>query len=115
MDIAALNETIIIQKNEVVIDEVGNRTRDWTDYYECHATVSSQASGGQNGSLNDDAGISVDVSELLFTIRYCQRAASIDIETCRVIFRDEIYDILSIDKMNYKKKSLKLRCRKARR
>lgn len=115
MNIAALNETIIIQKNEVVIDEVGNHTSDWTDYYECHATVSSKVDGGQNGSLNDEAGISVDVSELLFTIRYCQRAASIDIETCRVIFRNEIYDILSIDQMNFKRRSLKLRCRKVRR
>ena len=115
MDIAALNEKIVIQKSMVVIDEVGNHTQDWANYYECHATISSQMSGGESGAINDDAGQLSDVSELFFTIRYCQRAASIDIVDYRLIFRDEIYDILSLDHMNFKKKCLKLRCRKARR
>jgi len=115
MDIAALNEIILIQKSEVVIDEVGNHVQEWTDYYECHATISSQMSGGEQGSFKDDAGQLNDVSELSFSIRYCLKAASIDISDYRVIFRDVIYDILSMDLMNYKKKSLKLRCRKARR
>ena len=115
MNIAALNETIMIQKSMVEVDEVGNHIPGWEDYYECHATISSRISGGEKGSLNDDAGKKNDISELFFTIRYCMRAACIDISEYRVIFRDEIYDILSIDYMNYKKKSLKLLCRKARR
>ena len=115
MDIAALNEKIVIQKSVIVIDEVGNHTQDWANYYECHATITTQLSGGESGAIKDDAGQLNDVSELSFTIRYCIRAASIDIGGYRVIFRDEIYDILSLDHMNFKKKSLKLRCRKARR
>lgn len=115
MDIAALNEKIIIQKSAVEVDEVGNHIPGWEDYYECHATVSTPIAGGMNGSLNDDAGEALDVSEIAFTIRYCLRAASINVTDYRVIFRDEIYDILSVDYMNFKKKSLKVRCRKARR
>ena len=115
MDIAALNEMILIQKSMVEVDEVGNHIPGWEDYYECHATISSQMAGGEKGSINDDAGQQSDVSELTFTIRYCLRAASIDISEYRVVFRNEIYDILSMNLMNFKKKSLKLRCRKARR
>jgi hypothetical protein len=31
------------------------------------------------------------------------------------MFKNEIYDIIAIDHMNYKKKCIKFRCRKARR
>ena len=32
----------------------------------------------------------------------------------RVLFGGEIYDLIGLDHMNYKRKSYKLRCRKAR-
>ena len=39
----------------------------------------------------------------------------IDSTGYRVVFGGELYDILAIDHMNYKKKSIKFKCRKARR
>ena len=33
MDIALFNERIVIQKNAVTVDEIGNHTNAWTDYF----------------------------------------------------------------------------------
>ncbi len=35
--------------------------------------------------------------------------------THRILFRDQVYDIVSVDHLNYKKKCLKFTCRKVRR
>lgn len=40
MDIAAMNERIMFQKNAVMTDKIGNHTNGWTDYYSCFATIS---------------------------------------------------------------------------
>ena len=111
MDIGLLNETILIQKNTVVTDEIGNHNNAWEDYYSCHATVS----GTSGLSKEEGAGQSVDRSDLDFTVRYCKKASSVDVTGYRIIFRTEIYTIESVDYMNFKKKCLKFRCRKVRR
>lgn len=111
MNIALFNERIVIQKNAVTVDEIGNHTNAWEDYYSCHATVGGTSGGGQS----EEAGQTVDVSDLTFSVRYCKEAADVNITQFRIIFRDEIFDIISIDYMNFKKKSLKFKCRKARR
>lgn len=35
MDIALLNVKIVIEKNAVVVDEIGNRKIAWISYYSC--------------------------------------------------------------------------------
>lgn len=110
MDIALLNVKIAIEKNEVVVDEIGNRRNSWVSYYSCFATV-----GGEGGKETAVAGITVDDSDISFSIRYCKKASFINNIEYRVRFDGEIYNVLSVDHMNYKKKSLKLRCQKVRR
>ena len=110
MDIVLLNVKIAIEKNEVVVDEIGNRRNTWAEYYSCFATV-----GGEGGRETSVAGITVDDSDISFSIRYCKKASFINNTEYRVVFEGETYNILSVDHMNYKKKSLKLRCQKARR
>ena len=53
--------------------------------------------------------------DVAFTVRWCRKASVIDSTGYRVVFGGELYDILAIDHMNYKKKSIKFKCRKARR
>lgn len=110
MDIALLNVKIKIEKNVVVVDEIGNRKNAWTEYYSCFATV-----GGEGGRETFVIGTIVDDSDISFSIRYCKRASFINNTEYRVLFNGEIYNIVAVDHMNYKKKSLKLRCQKARR
>lgn len=111
MNIALLNERIVIQKNEVTVDDIGNHTNTWADYYSCHATVS----GSSESAKEEAAAQTVDESTLSFTVRFCLKVAGVNVTGFRVIFHDEIYDIVAVDPMNYKKKCLKLRCKKARR
>ncbi len=111
MNIALLNERILIQKNEVVVDDIGNHTNAWTDYYSCRVTVGGTSESAQK----EAAGQTVDDSYISFTLRFCIKAACINNTGFRVIFHDEIYDILAVDPMGYRKRSLKLRCKKARR
>lgn len=110
MDIALFNVKIIIQKNETVVDAIGNHKNTWTDFHTCFATVS-----GEGGSEKNVAGLIVDDSDISFTIRYCKALADVDITMHRVLFEESMYNIVAIDHMNYKKKCLKLKCGKVRR
>lgn len=110
MEVVLLNEKISFQKNGVVIDVIGNHKNSWSDYYNCFATI-----GGESGREKQAAGTTVEEFDLTFTVRYCKKVAAITTTGYRVHFHGEIYDITSIDHMNYKKKALKFRCKKARR
>ncbi len=110
MDVALLNIKIVFQKNEVVVDAIGNHISKWADYYSCHAAVS-----GEGGSEKAVAGLIVEDSDLSFTVRYCRKAAEVTTDGYRVVFGDALYNIVSIDHMNYKKKALKFKCEKVRR
>lgn len=110
MDIALLNVRVIFQKSAVVVDAIGNHKNEWTDFYSCHATVS-----GEGGSEKAVAGLIVEDSDLSFTVRYCKQASAVTVDGFRVLFDDAIYNIVSIDHLNFKRKALKFKCEKVRR
>ena len=110
MNIALLNTRITIQKNGVTVDTFGNHKTAWTDWYSCYATVSNESP-----SEATQAGMIVDNTKIDFTIRWCRNAAAITSENYRVAFSGELYNILGIDHMNFKKKLVKLKCQKVRR
>lgn len=110
MDIALLNVKILIQKNAVVTDSIGNHISEWTDFYNCHATVS-----GEGGKESNTASQTVDDSDISFTVRFCPNVSNVDNTHFRIIFNGEFYNILSVDHMNFKKKAIKFRCQKVRR
>ena len=110
MEIDLLNVKVTFQKNSVGSDDIGNRRNVWEDYYTCHATVS-----GEGGQEKAEAGLTVTDSDIAFTVRFCKRAAEVTADGFRVLFGGEIYNIAAVDHMNYKKKTLKFRCEKARR
>ena len=110
MNVALLNVRITVQKNEVVVDSIGNHKNTWTDWYSCYATVSSESP-----NEDTDAGMIVDNSKIDFTIRWCRNAAEIAADKHRVFYGGSTYNILGIDHMNFKKKSIKLKCQKVRR
>ena len=110
MNIALLNERITIQKSVTETDSIGNHRTVWTDYYSCAATVSGESSGEDTENA-----VTVDNTKADFTVRWCRFLDGITNTEYRVFFDGQIYDILIVDHMNYKKKSIKLKCRKARR
>ncbi len=110
MDIALLNVRIDIQKSTVTVDSIGNHIASWEDVYSCHATVSNESP-----SEDTAAGTVVDNTKMDFTVRWCKKVSEITADKFRVVYAGEIYNILGIDHMNFKKKSVKLKCQKARR
>lgn len=113
MEVSLLNVRITIQKNTVAVDSIGNHVNSWADYYSCHATVSGEA--GKQSNETDVAGTTADNSDISFTARWCKKVSVIDSTGYRILFGNEIYDILAVDHMNYKRKCVKFKCRKARR
>lgn len=109
MRIALFNVKIIIQKNEIIVDDIGNHKNVWRDYHSCYGTVS-----GEGGFEKTVAGVIKSDSDISFTTRYCRALSYLDTTQYRVLFHGEIYNIAAIDHMNYKKKALKLRCEKTR-
>ena len=101
---------ITVQKSAVTVDEIGNHKAEWQNFYTCFATA-----GNESPSEDTAAGTVVDNSKINFTVRWCSVVSEIDSTKYRVKYNDEIYDILGIDHMNFKKKSVKLKCQKARR
>ena len=110
MEIAALRVKIMFQRQEAVADGVGNHTNRWEDYFACRATV-----GGEGGTEKAVAGTTVEDADISFTVRFCRAADAVSSSGFRIVFREELYDILAIDHLNYKKRALKFRCRKVRR
>lgn len=110
MDISLLNQKIMVQKNTITVDEIGNHLNTWEDFYSCHATVS-----GESPSESTAAGMVVDNTKVDFTVRWCKSVSQITSDGFRILYSDEIYNILGIDHMNFKKKSVKFKCQKVRR
>ena len=110
MDVALLNRKITVQKNTVVVDAIGNHINEWVDFYSCYATIS-----GESPNESTSAGTVVDNTKADFTVRCCKAVSEFTSDKYRVVYADEIYNILGIDHQNFRKKSVKLKCQKARR
>ena len=110
MDVALLNRKITVQKNTVVTDAIGNHTNEWADFYSCYATIS-----GESPNESTSAGTVVNNTKADFTVRWCESVSAITADGFRIRYEGEIYNILGNDHQSFKKKSVKLKCQKARR
>ena len=110
MNIGLLNLRILIQKNAVVSDSIGNRKNTWTDYFSCYATI-----GGESGTEVYRTGETLESTDLSFTVRYCSETAAVTPSGYRIVYGGELYNIIAVDHQNNKRKSLKFRCSKVRR
>lgn len=102
MDIAGMNVRITIQKNETVVDRIGNHKSVWKDYFTCWATCSTQT-----GSETDDAGQTLEEDKMDFTVRYSSETAAVVSTKYRIILNDRIYNIDHVDDMAFKHRSRK--------
>ena len=113
MDIAAMNVRITFQKQDVVVDDIGNHSNEWTDYYSCFATISN--SSGKTDTESEGAGTTLDELDIGFTVRFCQKTFAVNSTGYRIIWNGEVYNIVKVDYLNMKKRGLKFRCRKVER
>ena len=105
MNIAKLNTKIIIQRSELIIDDIGNQELIWNDFYNCFSSIS-----GFNGDEKEGESSVYNTERLNFTIRYCNASSKINSENYRVLYDEKIYNISSVDPMANYNKTLKLKC-----
>lgn len=107
--IERMNERITIQRQTVETDQWGNHRSVWEDYFTCWTYASTFAKDEQpDVTTTDQRGIT-------FEVRFCSELVDIDSSLYRAIFHDEVYDIQSVDMMNWQRKTIKLKCQKAER
>ena len=100
-----LNERITIQQSKHMTDKVGNHRNAWVDYYTCFAYASTFE------AQEDEGEVTAEQKSVVFTVRWCSEVNKLTSTGFRVLFRGELYDITSVDPMNYDKKTIKLHCR----
>ena len=110
MRISDLNRKITFQNKDVEVDEIGNHKSVWMDYLTTSTYISFQGKGEEIF-----LGMEVDRSDISFTVRFQNRLKKINTSEYRILFDDEMYNIISIDFMNYKNRFIKFRCRKVSR
>lgn len=107
--IERMNEQITIQRQTVMVDEYANHKRDWIDYFTCWAYASTFAKDEQPDVMTTDQ------RGITFEVRFCSELENLTSDQFRIIFHDEIYDIQSVDMMNWQRKIIKIKCQKAER
>lgn len=104
MNISGLRVRITIQKNETVVDRIGNHTSSWQDYFSCWATA---VSSGKSAEETQNAGTTQEADRLDFTVRYSSETAVVNSKQYRILLGDRIYNILNIDEMGFRHNSRK--------
>ena len=109
MKIGRMNERITFQKNEIVTDQYKNRVPVWNDYFSCWAYASTY-------TTNEDGNVVISEEEsITFQVRYCPELAAVTSTGYRILFHDIVYNIRSVERMNYQKQELRFACRKEKR
>ena len=107
--IEKLNERITIEKSTVVADKVGNHRNTGEEYFTCFAYASTYQAQEEEGE------VTAEQKSVVFTVRWCSETRGLTSTGYRIHFREQLYNIESVDPMNYQKKILKIHCRLERR
>jgi len=110
VNISAMRIRITFQKNEVTKDAIGNHSNEWTDYFSCYATAVEK-----EGGEDESAGQTIVEQRMDFTVRYCSELSDVVPDKFRIIYKNRIYNILTVSDMAFKKKSLKMHTKLQRR
>ena len=103
--IARKNERIRIQRNEVSVDAYGNHLNTWIDVFSCAAYASTYQYDEEKAST-----VTTEERTITFEVRYCPELSGLNAIHYRVIFHGDVYNILSVDMMNYQRKSICIKC-----
>ena len=103
MNIAGLRIRITIQKYTETKDEIGNTVMDWADVFICWAS----AAAARGSEEIEEASTLADRERVDFTVRYSSETASVTAKEHRIVYGDRVYDILVVDDMGFRHKSLK--------
>lgn len=107
MNIAAMNKKVTFLRLSVVEDRYGNHRNEWQEDFSVYATI-----GGETGTEKSEAGLTIPKDSFTVTVRWCTKTASVTTDSYRIQLDGVQYNILSIDRLNYRKHALKYICSK---
>ena len=110
MEISKLRSRITIQQAVVQKDAIGNHTNVWVDFWSC-AAYANLASGKEYGA----AGQTLGSDTLVFEVRWCERLRELDSTKYRILFGGNIYNIVTVDDVQFRHERLKLTAQRERR
>ena len=79
----------------------------------CEWDYSTYASTYQ--AQEEEGEVTAEQKSVVFTVRWCSETRGLTSTGYRIRFREQLYNIESVDPMNYQKKILKIHCRLERR
>lgn len=107
--IARRNCRITFQRNEVYSDKYKNRLQRWTDYFTCSAYANTK--GADHQSAQEDGNVvKTPEKQVSFECRWCPELDAVTSTGFRILFMGEQYNILSVDPMNYQRKTVCFSC-----
>ena len=107
MEIGTLRQRITLQEHRTVVDEVGNHNSSWADFFSCFAYV-NLASGKEYGVIP----VTGEEQTLVFILRWCRKLKELNSREYRIMFEEEVYNILCGDDVQFLHKKLKLTAKK---
>ena len=103
MDIGSMKQRITIQKQQTVVDGIGNHTSEWNEFYSCFA-YANLASANENGTQPTVRSEEV----LIFIIRWCRKLQYLNSKEYRISFCENIYNITCVNDVQFGHQKLKI-------
>ena len=103
----------------VTVDDMKNYLR--VDADDDDSLIESLITGAEKTCMDvariddEDEFAKVENAEIAFTCRWCKLLSAVETTGYRIVMDDDIYNIVSVNHQNNKKKTLKFFCEKVRR
>ena len=94
MEIGNMNQRITILENNVKTDSIGNHLNVWEEITSCWAEV--KVKNLQSSSEKTNTGITREIRTVVFTVRQSPNLYYINSTTHKILFRNKIYNIISV-------------------
>ena len=94
MEIGNMNQRITILENHAKVDEIGNHLNVWEEITSCWAEVKIR--NPQSSSEKTNTGVTREIRTIIFTIRQSPSLACINSTTHKILFRNQICNIISV-------------------
>ena len=104
MNAGAYRELVVIEKSGYAEDDICNQIPSWTEYYRGYAYMNNLS-----GSEYWEAAQTQSQNTIMFVFRYHSLLGAMNTKEYRLVHRGKAYNITSIDNVQYKNETVKIR------
>ena len=104
MNAGAYREPVTIEKSSYTEDEIGNQVPVWEEYYRGYAYMNNLS-----GTEYWEAAQTQAQNTVMFILRFHPLLSAMNTRAYRLLHRGKAYNITSIDNVQYKNETVKIR------